>query len=304
MELLQLQYFVEIARQESYTLAAQSLHVSQPALSQTIKRLEKELGVELFERVGRRIHLTAKGKTFYASVSHSLWDIQSAYNNLKNERVQGNVTIGSYVSIKAILPCLDAFSKENPEVTYTLLQIFGVNQSQYKKLDALIYHDLSNTLDFNEHICIGHSRGVFVVPNHNASEESASTHTPIPLSDLENSNFVSLTNDEGWIEEFFQNYSHGGRVPNIRYLTNCPAIKMALLEEGLAVGSMNLLMLQNMKETGKYTVIPRPVNTREIAIHMGWWDTSYLSPAARALKKFTIQWFADEAHQIKVDEMN
>ena len=50
MELLQLQYFAEVARLESFTKAAQSLHISQPALSQTVKRLENELGVKLFER--------------------------------------------------------------------------------------------------------------------------------------------------------------------------------------------------------------------------------------------------------------
>ena len=59
MELLQLQYFSEVVRQKSVTKAAQLLHISQPALSQTIRRLENELGVKLFEKSGKGIQLTA-----------------------------------------------------------------------------------------------------------------------------------------------------------------------------------------------------------------------------------------------------
>ena len=49
MELLQLRYFCEVARRESVTKVAEELHVSQPSLSKTIKNLEQELGVVLFD---------------------------------------------------------------------------------------------------------------------------------------------------------------------------------------------------------------------------------------------------------------
>ena len=57
MDLMQLQYFKIIAETESLTRAAKILHVSQPAMSAMLKKLEEELGVELFDRSPNRIHL-------------------------------------------------------------------------------------------------------------------------------------------------------------------------------------------------------------------------------------------------------
>ena len=72
MELLQLKYFVELAKSEQLTRTAEKLYISQPSLSKTISRLEEELGVELFDRVGRNIQLNNNGKIFYKYASQAL----------------------------------------------------------------------------------------------------------------------------------------------------------------------------------------------------------------------------------------
>lgn len=64
MELLQLKYFLALARAEHVSKTAASLHISQPSLSLTIKKLEKELGVPLFEREGRNIRLSEYGHIY------------------------------------------------------------------------------------------------------------------------------------------------------------------------------------------------------------------------------------------------
>ena len=62
MELLQLRYFVVTAKEQNMTRAAELLHIAQPALSQSVKRLEEEMGVRLFDRVGKRIRLNDAGR--------------------------------------------------------------------------------------------------------------------------------------------------------------------------------------------------------------------------------------------------
>jgi LysR family carnitine catabolism transcriptional activator len=64
MELRQVEYVVGVAEHGGFTRAATALHVTQPALSEGVARLEAELGVELFHRVGRRVVVSAAGEAF------------------------------------------------------------------------------------------------------------------------------------------------------------------------------------------------------------------------------------------------
>jgi len=64
MELYQIQYFLTIAEVGSFNKATEKLFVSQPSLSAGIKKLEKELDIDLFERTGKGVILTSAGKLF------------------------------------------------------------------------------------------------------------------------------------------------------------------------------------------------------------------------------------------------
>ena len=75
MELQQLRYFSVAATQLHITRAAEILHIAQPALTQSIKRLEDELGVKLFIRNGRNIILSDTGKLFLKKLTPILHQI-------------------------------------------------------------------------------------------------------------------------------------------------------------------------------------------------------------------------------------
>ena len=150
MELLQLQYFSEVVRQKSVTKAAQLLHISQPALSQTIRRLENELGVKLFEKSGKGIQLTAKGRRFYSQISPALGSIHSAAEDIKSDRLQGCITLGSYLPLSPLLPCIQEFSALNPDVTFNLLSLTDTFSPQADQLDCILGYAHSNSLGLSE----------------------------------------------------------------------------------------------------------------------------------------------------------
>ena len=81
MELYWLKYFQTIARIGSVSRAAEQIHISQPALSKTLSQLEEELGVRLFDRVGRNIVLNRYGESFLKNTNEIL-------NRLENARME------------------------------------------------------------------------------------------------------------------------------------------------------------------------------------------------------------------------
>jgi LysR family cyn operon transcriptional activator len=78
MELRHLRYFLAVAETSHFRRAAESLHVSQPTLSQQIQQLEKELQTSLFDRIGKRIRLTVAGETFRLHAQRVLLELEEA----------------------------------------------------------------------------------------------------------------------------------------------------------------------------------------------------------------------------------
>ncbi|MFI7006676.1 LysR family transcriptional regulator [Streptomyces sp. NPDC050145] len=74
MDLRRMEYFVAVIDHGGMTKAANALYIAQPSLSQTIRSLEREVGVQLFDRSGRKLELTAAGRTFEDSARRVLRD--------------------------------------------------------------------------------------------------------------------------------------------------------------------------------------------------------------------------------------
>lgn len=81
-----LQTFVEVARQKSVMKAAELLHVSQPAVTKTIRELEEVLGVEVFERDGRGIKITRYGEVFLRHAGAALTALRQGLDSVSQER--------------------------------------------------------------------------------------------------------------------------------------------------------------------------------------------------------------------------
>ena len=108
MELLQLRYFLEVAESEHVTHSAQKLRVSQPSLTQAISRLERELGVQLFEPEGRGIRLTEAGRFYSKRIAKAVGGIDSATSELarfdeeRSSIVRINVVSASNIVVDAV----------------------------------------------------------------------------------------------------------------------------------------------------------------------------------------------------------
>lgn len=126
MELRQLEYFVAVADEASFTRAAAKVHVAQPGVSAQVRRLEAELGQELLDRSGRTVRLTEAGLAVlpYARAAlDAAAGTRSAVEELTG-LMRGHVTIGTVTSISfedIDLPGLLAgFHEEHPAVEITL----------------------------------------------------------------------------------------------------------------------------------------------------------------------------------------
>lgn len=84
MKLTQLLYFKTVAETGKISLAAKKLYVSAPALSIAIANLEKELGVQLFDRANNRIVLNEQGRTYLRYVNQILGDLSQANQTVKS----------------------------------------------------------------------------------------------------------------------------------------------------------------------------------------------------------------------------
>lgn len=120
MEQQQLKYFVEVAKLEHITHAAQKLHISQPSVSLAIRRLEEELGVSLFDREGRNIKINNYGREFFETAVAALELLEQGQKKLE----QMKYTEESHISISAppwyIFPSLvEQIMEYNPNITIT-----------------------------------------------------------------------------------------------------------------------------------------------------------------------------------------
>lgn len=137
MELRQLRYFISSAELLNFTEAAHLLYISQSTLSQQIRQLEDELGIPLFDRIGKRVQLTEAGRMFLPFARQTVVDAASAgavINDLKGLKT-GELRIGVTYGLSTLLtPVLVRFSAQYPDVK--LIVEFGTSEYLLDKLKS------------------------------------------------------------------------------------------------------------------------------------------------------------------------
>lgn len=126
MELRQLEYFVAVAEERSFTRAAERVHISQSGVSAQIRRLERELGAELFDRSARVATLTVAGKAALEHARAALAAAGAAGRAVGEVTglVRGRLTAGMVVgcTVTPLFEALAAFHRAHPGVEISLLE--------------------------------------------------------------------------------------------------------------------------------------------------------------------------------------
>jgi len=147
MDLLQLRYFQVVARVEHMTKAAEELLISQPSLSKTIRRLEKEIGVPLFDRQGRSIRLNQFGKACLEHTASLFQELEEGQCQVRDMAglEHGEVSLVAS-SLHGLPALLHSFQLLHPFVHFHLSQRSPTEMPQQLETGACDFCFLSTPL--------------------------------------------------------------------------------------------------------------------------------------------------------------
>lgn len=142
MNFFQLRYFVSVAQLENISKAADLLHLSQSSLSKSIAKLETELGMQLFDRSGKKIVLTEQGRRFWEFSSLVLRELEFAIDDM-NVMANGfgnKIRVGLCGANSVIMDCIQRFVLEHPQTELTVTtNIEQLERPDINDYDMLIY---------------------------------------------------------------------------------------------------------------------------------------------------------------------
>lgn len=140
--------FYTVAKNKHMTKASEELHISQPAISQSIKKLEEQLGGSLFLRSNKGMELTEEGKMFYEYVKGALELIKSAENEFTSfkDLSKGEVKIGCSTTLTKLILMdpLKEFHNKYPNINIKITNDLTsnlINDLKLGKLDFVIFNE-------------------------------------------------------------------------------------------------------------------------------------------------------------------
>ncbi|MGG0719948.1 LysR family transcriptional regulator [Robertmurraya massiliosenegalensis] len=289
MELRQLEYFVEVGRLKSFTHAAESLHVSQPSISNSVHKLELELGVKLLERTTKSVALTPKGDIFLTRII----DILSNIDDIKNEITDSDnraVKIGLPPMIGAqMFPNIyKEFKKNNPVIEFDVIEKGSVAIRNLIENDALemgfiILPEYSEKLEM---MPLVQDQLVICMPRNHLLRRKKS----LQCSDLINEKFIILT-EEFVHHNIFLNRCFSSEVePNVIFTSDKVETVKAMVAKGLG---LSLLMNVFVKEHQEIIAVPLKERIN-INIGLAWKKGKVLSSDCKKVIEFISDYYHEE----------
>ncbi|HFD31603.1 MAG TPA: LysR family transcriptional regulator [Gammaproteobacteria bacterium] len=293
--LQQLKLFEAVSRRSSYTRAAEELFLTQPAVSIQIKRLEEQVGLPLFESVGKKIFPTAAGKAMYeASVDilNRAAELKITVEDLKGV-VKGPLQMSVVTTAKYFLPnLLGAFLQKYPDVEPKLkftnrarvLERLMSNEDDFVIMGQIPEDDHLETYPFLNNII-----GIIAPADHPLANKKN-----IALEELQNQRFLNREIGSGTRFVFDKLLEeHGMKIEPYMELGSSEALKQAVMA-GLGITALSLHSVQLELAVNKLTILDVegfPLKRRWYAVHL---KGRKLSLVARTFLDFILS----ESHQI------
>lgn len=194
MDLYQMRYFIQIYNDKSLTKAAKNLYISEQCLSKTIKKIEDELQIILFERSSRGLKPTVDGEYLVERFNHILNDYDEMIDNFhkKSQSCRKTITIGiaTVLYTERLISYLCGFQDEHPEVTIEFYESGSYTCEQYADenlMDICITLKPDNLSHFR-FIPFSEYNLVLLANKHN----KLSKNSVLNLRDLKDENFIML----------------------------------------------------------------------------------------------------------------
>lgn len=288
MELRQLVYALQIAKELNFSRAAEKLHIAQPSLSQQLSKLEKEIGIRLFQRNTNSVELTYAGAVFMEkaqSIVGMVDQLRREMDDISQMR-KGKLIVGSLpITGSHILPLvLPVFRERYPyieivlmeETTASLISLTASGHTDICLVSLPIDDEgLAYTTLIEEEICIA------VPPDHPLAALEADGGC-VPVSELRNEPFIVLKKGQGFREIALDLCRQAGFEPHIVFESANIETVQSLVAAGMGIAFVPHMVTRGRASSlaPRYVQLsePRPSRTLVIAYRKG----NYLSKAAEA----------------------
>jgi|SRR5215471_10271632 len=279
MELHQLRYFVTVVREGTFTKAADRLYITQPSLSEQIRKLETELGGQLFQRLGRRLALTSAGEAFLPHAEKALFEVEQARARIEEVRGLrlGRLSIGAIPSVAArLLPAFVAeFRARHPGVDVVLregsLSTDLEQQVHDGALDLAIIRLPGRRTDLEERLLVREPLVLVVPPGHRLGDRRS-----VALADLASEPFVTTGAGHGLRDLLDRCCRQAGFEPRVVLETGQLGSVIGMVLAGVGV---TVLPRMAAGQEGRRIRIRDRHASRELGVV--WRQGHELAPAAR-----------------------
>lgn len=288
MTLQQLSYFCVLADVLHFTRASEQLHVTQPSLSYSIAKLEKDLGVPLFRKTGKKLALTRYGEAFLPYARQALDTLEFGERKVELMRApaKGSINLGYVYSVSYdFFPTLISNFMSidgNREVTFQFTQ--GVKEDLLRRLSAGQI-DLAIAGSYEapglQKATLMSQEIFLIMPKTNP----LSGRERVTLSDLRGETFIFPKQSSGLREVLDRAFSEAGVIPHVAFeAEECNAMETFV---ATGAGMAFVPKMPHLSETVSVHHVSDPPLRRDIALL--WMRKRVLPPLAERFKKFVLE---------------